>query len=609
MTGACLEDVNHEIYGGLYSQMLFGESFQELPMQIDSKGLSGQISCKALRTELKDESPIRSWQPVKKGNAMGVFGIDKANPFVGNQSQQITFVSGTGVIGIENRGLNKEGLYLQGRKSYEGIIYAKADKQTPLYISLESADGSITYAETNISIDNKVWKRYDFKLMPLQTASNARLSITIHKPGTVDLGYVFLQPGSWGRYKNLPLRKDVVDGLLKGKISVLRYGGSMTLSDSYRWKNMIGTREKRPPYSNVWYPYESNGWSIIDFMNMCEAMNIAAIPDFDSNETPADMADFVEYESGGPNTKWGKKRVADGHPAPYRLKYLELGNEQFNNAKLTAQFKLLSDAIWAKDPSIQIIYCLSDDTREDVGGDISYLKQTIEHCRQKGHQAWFDVHVWNNEASEPDLKDFIFAEEKLKSVASDKDFKLCIFEENANNARMKRALGHANAINRLQRLKYEVPIVCAANCLQVDKQNDNGWDQGLLFFNPQSVWGQPSYYITQIIAGNYLPLTIQSEFIAKTDSLDITSRESDNGKIITLQVVNHKAIPVNANVILNAYKIPSKVIIETLKGNDQNDWNTAENPSKIIPAKQVTTIKNNNYTFPPYSFTIIKFEQ
>jgi hypothetical protein len=610
MTGACLEDVNHEIYGGLCTQMIFGESFQELPMQITAKGLLGQISCKAPRTELKDESPIRSWQPVKKGNATGVFGIDKTHPFVGNQSQQISFVSGTGAIGIENRGLNREGLYLQSQKLYEGDIYVKADKQTQLYITLESGDGSLSYAETSIIVNSADWKKYEFKLTPSQTASNARLSITLHKPGAADLGYVFLQPGSWDRYKNLPLRKDVIDGLLKEKVSVLRYGGSMTLSDSYRWKNMIGPREKRLPYKNVWYPYASNGWGIIDFMNMCEAMHITAIPDFDSNETPADMADFVEYENAAPNTKWGKKRIADGHPAPYHLKYLELGNEQYNNAKLTEQFKLLSDAIWAKDPSIQIVYCLSDDTREDVSGDINYLKQTIEHCRQNGHQAWFDVHVWNNEANEPDLKDFVFAEEKLKSVASDKDFKLCIFEENADNARMKRALGHANAINLLQRLNYNIPIVCAANCLQVDKQNDNGWDQGLLFFNRSSVWGQPSYYVTQMIADNYLPLTIRSEFISKSDSLDITTRKSADGKIITLQVVNHKNKPVNTRVVLDNYnRSAGKVSIIALTANSLDDWNTAEDPHKIEPMKKHEDIKNNgcNYTFAPYSFTILKF--
>ncbi len=372
MTGACIEDVNHEIYGGIYSQMAFGESFQEIPEHISPEinpefaGLTGWLSCKAPRTELKAESEIRSWQPVRKGNATGSFGIDSIHPFVGKQSQQIRFISGAGSIGIENRGLNREGLYLSGNKPYEGEIYAKAAKPTLLYIAIESKDGSVTYATTSILVDKAGWKKYAFNLTPNKSATNARLSITLKRPGEISLGYVFMQPGSWGRYKNLPLRKDVVDGLLKEKLTVMRYGGSMTLDSGYEWKHMIGPRAKRPPYKNLWYPFESNGWGIIDFMNMCDAMGIVGIPDFRSGETPAAMADFVKYENGAANTEWGKKRVADGHPAPYHLKYLEVGNEQFNTPELTAQFKLVADAIWTEDPSIQIIFCVSDNTHEDI---------------------------------------------------------------------------------------------------------------------------------------------------------------------------------------------------------------------------------------------------
>jgi len=617
LTGACIEDVNHEIYGGLYSQMVFGESFQELPMEINEtvntkyKGLFGQLSCKAPRDVLKDESEIRSWQPVRTGNATGSFSIDSLSPFVGKQSQVVRFISGTGAIGIENRGLNRQGLSLVGQKLYEGNICIKTAKSIALYISLENEDSTVIYAESRLVVNSSEWKKYSFTLIPLKSAEHARLSITLHQPGEVSLGYVFLQPGAWGRYQNLPVRKDVVESLLKEKLSVMRYGGSMTLADNYNWKNMIGPREKRPPYKGIWYPFSSNGWGIIDFMDLCEAMHITGIPDFRSGETPQDMADFVEYANGGANTVWGQKRVAAGHPQPYHLKYLELGNEQFNNAALTEKFKQLADAIWSKDPSIQIIFCLSDDTREDVSGDIDNLKQTINHCRETGHQTWFDVHIWNDTEKQPDLIDFNYAEAKLDSVAPDHDFRLCIFEENANNARMPRALGHANAINRIQRSNYDIPILCAANCLQVDHQNDNGWDQGLLFMNPTTVWGQPSYYVSQMVADNYLPLSVKSNFSSKSDTLDVTSLKSTDGKIIGIQVVNSEAIAINTDVILKGYKgHVSHVIVTTLKGKTLDNRNTSDEPNNIVPVKSTVAIRNNSRTctFAPYSFTVLKFE-
>jgi alpha-L-arabinofuranosidase len=615
LTGACIEDVNHEIYGGLYSQMIFGESFQELPMDIYAainpkfKGLSGQLSCKAPRDVLKDEPEIRSWQPVKTGTATGAFNIDSLHPYVGKQSQVIKFIGGQGAIGIENCGLNREGLSLTGQKLYEGNICIKVGKPTQLYIALENEDGSIIYAETRLAVNSSEWKKYDFRLVPSKSALHARLSITLRQPGEAELGYVFMQPGAWGRYQGLPVRKDVVEGLLKEKLTVMRYGGSMTLADNYSWKNMIGPRDKRRPYKGIWYPFSSNGWGIIDFMDLCEAMHITGIPDFRSGEMPQDMADFVEYANGGTNTVWGEKRAAAGHPQPYHLKYLELGNEQFNSEALTAKFKLLADAIWSKDPSIQIIFCLSDDTREDAGGDIANLKQTVNHCRETGHQAWFDVHILNETEKEPDLTDFEFAEHQLDSVAPDHDFRLCIFEENADNARTQRTLGHANAINRVQRLPYDIPILCAANCLQVDHQNDNGWDQGLLFFNQLAVWGQGSYYVSQMAADNYLPVSVKSRFTSKTDTLDVTPLKSIDGKTMTVQVVNSQATAVKAKVVLKNYTgHAAKVTVTQLKGNTLNDRNTADEPYKIVPLKNQATANSNSYTFAPYSFTVLRFE-
>lgn len=148
--------------------------------------------------------------------------------------------------------------------------------------------------------------------------------------------------------------------------------------------------------------------------------------------------------------------------------------------------------------------------------------------------------------------------------------------------------------------------------IQVDHQNDNGWNQGLLFFNPKYVWGQPSYYITKMMAENYLPQVIESDFVSKSDTLDITSCRSADGKIVTIQVVNSKSIAVNTDVQLNYYNgTATKVTVTELKANSLDDWNTVDEPNKIVPVKTEVSSSNNgcNYTFAPYLFTILKFEQ
>ena len=96
--------------------------------------------------------------------------------------------------------------------------------------------------------------------------------MSLKQPGSVVLGYVSVQPGEWGRFKGLPVRKDVSEALIAQGLTVLRYGRSMVNCPEYRWKQMIGPRERRQPYKGTWYPYSTNGRGIIDFMMIVRAL-------------------------------------------------------------------------------------------------------------------------------------------------------------------------------------------------------------------------------------------------------------------------------------------------------------------------------------------------
>ena len=109
----------------------------------------------------------------------------------------------------------------------------------------------------------------------------------------------FSSPAPVGRFKDLPDRKDVAEGLIGQGITVLRYGGSMVNSGEYRWKHMIGPRDRRPPYHGTWYPYSTDGWGILDFLNFCEAAGFLAVPAVNFDETPQDLADFVQTQRPG----------------------------------------------------------------------------------------------------------------------------------------------------------------------------------------------------------------------------------------------------------------------------------------------------------------------
>jgi hypothetical protein len=252
--------------------------------------------------------------------------IEKDRPFVGSQSQRVTFAGGSGEAGIANAGLNRWGLAFKAGKAYEGYVWIRAEKPIEVVVALENQDGSRAYAKAKIGVAGDEWKRYDVSLTPDADEANGRFALRLAAPGSFVIGHAFLQPGEWGRFKGLPVRRDVVEGLIDQGVTVLRYGGSLVNHKEYRWKKMIGPRDRRPPFRATWYPYSSNGWGIIDFLSLCEAAGFLPIPDFCADETAQDMADFIEYANGPADSEWGRRRVADGHPAPFNLKHLEFGN-------------------------------------------------------------------------------------------------------------------------------------------------------------------------------------------------------------------------------------------------------------------------------------------
>jgi len=399
--------------------------------------------------------------------------------------------------------------------------------------------------------------------------------------------------------------------------------------DDYRWKNMVGPRDERPAVTGFWYRYSSSGWGIVEFIRFCRAAGFLCIPDFCINETPQDMADFVEYVNGDADSTWGKKRVADGHPEPFRLKYIQLGNEEAVNEVYWSKFKPMAEAIWAKDPNITIVvgdfYFAEEITDPNnikrASGGIKSLdaqKKIVELAYSKGAKVGFDLHVSNDDPDQPDrpdcgvlgLRSFV---RELRKLCPNMPFKAYVFEENAGNHTLRRGLGHAHMVGELMRIGDDVPIVCAANCLQPDKQNDNGWDQGLLFLSASKVWPQPSYFVTQMISSHYLPNCVEASFDGPQHVLDITATKSDDGEILQLAVVNTQQSAVTSAIEIKGWNLPETVMakIEWIAGN-LSDANTEESPRNIVSHKASRKLHVQNgrfpYMFPANSFTIIRLQ-
>ena len=563
------------------------------------------------------------WRPIRQGAVKGGFSVESADAFSGNQSQRVTFAGGAGVIGIANQSLNHWGMNFVKGKKYEGFLWARAQSPTEIVVALESTNSAAVYAEKLLKVTAGGWQRLAFSLRPDTADAAGQFSVKLKQPGSVVLGYAFLQPGSWGRFKDLPVRKDVVEGLIHQGVKILRYGGSMVNNPEYRWKNMIGTRAQRPPYAGHWYPYSSDGWGIFDFLNLCEAAGMVGIPDLDINESPNDMADFMDYLNGAADSEWGKRRVADGHPAPYRLKYIELGNEERVDGNYFAKFKAVADVIWAKDPAIILIvgdfsyHQVITDPFHFAGADsgittMAGQQKILELAKQHGREVWFDLHVWTD-GPRPDgtLASMFSYIDAMDKIADGAKHRVLVFELNAENHSQRRALANALAINAIQR-DGRLPITCSANCLQPDGQNDNDWNQGLLFLNPSQVWLQPPGYVTKMYSASYQPREVWSGVQGANNDLDVSAQLSSDGKKLVLEVVNVGDQVRSASLQIHGYSESHPAgEVEELSG-PFDEVNTATQPRQIHPVRKhwqpVFTNGETKYDFQPHAVTVLKFK-
>ena len=615
------EDTEHPLEGGAVGLRIWQHEVRFRHFFVSTAGLRQDIPLEHEDGPAGADAISGMWRAVREGGAEGSFSLVAGEPFAGRQSQRVCFVEGTGVIGIENQGLNRLGMNFAKGKPYEGYVHVRGAGPAEFFVALENRDGSRTYAEKRLKVDGGEWQKVGFKLVPKTGDPAGRLAIKLKRPGILELGYAFLQPGEWGRFKGLPVRRDVGQGLVDQGLTVLRLGGCMANAAEYRWKKMVGPRERRPPYEGWWHPHSSNGWGIFDFLNYCEAAGFLAVPDLNASETPEDMADFVEYVNGPANSKWGRQRAADGHPAPYHLKYLQIGNEEAVNDSYFAKFKGIAEAVWGKDPEIILVVgdfaygkpIVDPFNFTGAAGGITTLavqQKILQLARSHNREVWFDVHI-GTEGPRPDFGGTFSYIDALTKIADGARFRVVIFEFNANNPTHRRGLANAAAIGAVER-DGRLPIAASANCLQPDGQNDNGWDQGLLFLNPSQVWYQSPGHVTRMVSRNYQPLAVKSAATGDGGNLDVSARRDEAGRRLVLQVVNFSERSVQARIELANF-IPARPVarVEELSG-PLNARNTAAAPERIKPrvfewrhrAKDGAVI----YEFPPYSFTVIRFE-
>lgn len=683
LIGGNIEDLNFQLYGGLYSQLLHGECFEEhvdptdlfqlkgserfaiwvLP---DEKGqpvlkhfggrgrlynddgtvstepalgsifanaggqqkvvkigmltfkdsillpadLPGGYGERLIGLATGSRQVSRHWRTVETRSAKGQFTLIKEGVFTGLQAQQIRFVSGKGEVGIDNAGLFRNGINLIGGKPYEGSLRIKSEAAQEVFVSLRDKDGTVL-CEQRIDLTGRkaIYQKVTFELVPEASTIAGRLAITLHRPGSIVVDYAFLQAGEWGRYHGLPVRKEMAEAMLSMGIKTIRYNGSMVNRNpsgptAYRWKKMISPVDQREPYHGWFNPYASHGFSLFEFMDFAEVAGLTCMFGVHTAETPDDMAAFVEYCLGDGSTEWGRRRIANGHPQPYHLQCIQIGNEEKADEAYLNRLKELATAIWSKERSIDVA-ASNNRLREASPGYVDLARWLVSTGQQQ--RFILDAHYRSDPMDADNTLEHysgLLFHKALQAEVPGFNLRLWPMEENGAVCDWSRGLAHAHNLNTLHRMPVCLERSGTANVFQADDLH-LVWDQGRIHFGPAGIFYQPSYHVDRMYADEWLPVVLNAT--SSDPLLDVTVKKSKDGRVLTLYVVNLRDQAINTELAISGFHPASSKVLR-IGSSDLKARNSAGNPDRVRPAPLDWQWAPGNpaIEFPAWSFTTIR---
>lgn len=542
------------------------------------------------------------WEKVQSGSASGSFKLETNGAwFTNSPSQTIAFTGGEGEWGIDNAGLKRWGIHLLAGKPYEGFIRAKTTAPAEIWVSLRSADGKVLAEEIIQAAGKNEFERLPITLTPSANDEHGRFAVTLKKPGEVALGYVFLQPGEWGRYKGLAVRKDLAEALLAQGIRVLRFNGGMIEVPGYRWRNLRGRRDLRQPYDGFYDRYCSSGFGPAEAVAFGKAAGLPVVPALNIQETPEDVADFV---------------------ASCQPQFYQVANETSFDKSYVRKFKLIAEAVWKVAPDITLVTTSTraavrgDDTDDAARKKLALHLELAEFALAHGKHIIFDSHSFSGASGVEGIAAFarclqrLAPDPKLVSVGA--------FEFNAGAFDFQRGLNHALEMNAAYRNGDVIRAVGMPNVSQPWGVYQTDWKavlwtQGNIYYTASKTWFQPAYYVDRMIAGSWAPDAVACTVDSPGKALlDVFAAKTADGKKLVLRVVNPSSEQVGAKMVLLGMEPAGKTACAEILDGDLSGFNTLENPEKYKPKIESwpITIRDGGYhcTIPPHSFVVLTME-
>ncbi|HVG42745.1 MAG TPA: alpha-L-arabinofuranosidase C-terminal domain-containing protein [Chitinophagaceae bacterium] len=614
MWGLFFEDINFAADGGLYAELVKNRSFEFNVPLMGWRRLVGRI-------------PRGRIEVFNSGN--------ENNP----RYVQIINNSSDTVVGIQNDGFRGMGVHAGGMYNFSVIAKKVATGEPQLSIELVTGKGNIIGKTTVSGLTNE-WKKHKASFTVDSTDAKASLRVMIKGAGTVQMDMISLFPNDTWKGRENGLRKDMVQKLADLKPGFIRFPGGCIvegrdLANRYQWKKTIGNLEDRKVIINRWSTeiaqkpapdyYQSYGLGFYEYFLLAEDLGAEPLPilncgmacQFNTGELATmealdpfvqDAYDLIEFANGSTNTKWGKLRAQLGHPEPFKLKKIGVGNEQWGPEYVT-RAKVFFDALKQKHPEIQLIGSAGP---YSGGENFDYLWKEMKKIdidlvdeHYYSPPQWFlrNARRYDNYDTTGPL---IFAGE---FAAHDRPG-----EDGRRKNNWLAAITEAAFMTGLER---NAKIISMASYAPLFAHVDAWqWSPNLIWFNNLSSFATPNYYVQQLFStnkGSYVvPALMNDKAVTGQDSLYASATIDVKTNEIILKIINVNPVEKPIAITINGNsKLAKRGLVTTMLSADMQAENSIDNPSVIQPKTNELTIsgKNINYKAAPSSVNVIRIKR
>ena len=580
MYGIFFEDINFGADGGLYAELVKNRSF-EFPQS------------------------FVGWVP------FGDVTVQDADPAFPRNPHYIRIVNDGRLLraGIDNEGYR--GIGLKAGEEYRFSVYARTPEAQPMKLSIElvQADGA-NPVKKSIEISGKEWTKTTAILKSTFTDPHARLRIVLESLGTVDMDHISLFPVKTWKGRENGLRADLAQALYDLNPGVLRFPGGCiiegnSLATRYQWKNSVGPVENRPLNENRWnytfkhraFPdyFQSYGLGFYEFFLLSEDIGAEPLPviscglscQYESNEVVPldeldpyvqDALDLIEFANGDATTKWGKVRADMGHPAPFNLKMIAVGNEQWDKVYVE-RLEVFTKAIREKYPDIKIIGSsgpsASGDKFDYLWPEMKRVGVDLVDEHYYMEPKWFQDNARRYDSYDRQGPKVFAGEYAAHDHPTGK----------ANN--LFTALSEAAFMTGLERNADVVHLATYAPLFaHVDAWQ---WNPDLIWYDNLRMMRTPNYYVQQMYGMNagtdVLRLQMEGQPVAGQDSLYATAALNKPTNEIIVKLVNTASTPAEVKIDFTGLKKKQQLAGGTctyLQNDDQMTVNTLDG-EKLVP--------------------------